>query len=187
MRRAVGLAALSLAAASCKREARPFDDSPPALSVARASALQPGPTIVTDTARGTLAPTTERGRYDDNAWAANEGKRLVSQMNCTGCHSNGGGGIGPALIDDEWIYGSDPATIYETIVGGRPNGMPSYKDKLTPQQVWQLVAYVRSLSGLTPKGARPARLDHMQVKPAEMQTPNAKPRIAVPRTAPPKP
>jgi cytochrome c oxidase cbb3-type subunit III len=187
MRSAVGFVALCLTATSCKREARPFDDSPPAVSVARASALQPGPMILSDTARGSLAPTTAKGRYDENAWGANEGKRLFGQMNCSGCHSNGGGGMGPALMDDEWIYGADAATVYETIVGGRPNGMPSFKDKLTPQQVWQLVSYVRSLSGLTPKGARPARLDHMQVKPAEMQTRNAKPRIVPPRTAPPKP
>jgi cytochrome c oxidase cbb3-type subunit III len=187
MRTAVGVAALWLIATSCKREERPFDDSPLALSLARASELQPGPMVISDTARGTLAPTTAKGRYDDNAWGANEGKRLFSQMNCTGCHSNGGGGIGPALMDDEWIYGADASTVYETIVSGRANGMPSYKDKLTPQQVWQLVSFVRSLSGLTPKGARPARSDHMQVKPAEMQTPNAKPRVAPPRTAPPKP
>jgi cytochrome c oxidase cbb3-type subunit 3 len=134
-----------------------------------------------------LPPSNEEGRYDDNAWGANEGKRLFGQMNCSGCHSNGGGGIGPALMDDDWIYGSDPQTIYQTIVGGRPNGMPSYKDRVTPQQVWQLVSYVRSLSGLTPKGARPNRVDHMMVKPAESQTPNATPRIVSPSAAAPKP
>ena len=35
--------------------------------------------------------------------------------------------------------------------------------------VIRLVAYVRSLSGLTPKGARPSRDDHMMVKPAPAQ------------------
>lgn len=184
MRRAVLVAWLL---AACEREARRFDDAPPDPSLARASELQPGPTTVRDTARRTLPPMNEEGRYDDNAWGANEGKRLFAQMNCTGCHSNGGGGIGPALMDDEWLYGADPATIYQTIVGGRPNGMPSFKDRLSSQQVWQLVSYVRSLSGLTPKGARPSRADHMQIKPAELQTPNAKPRIAPSAVAAPKP
>lgn len=182
------LAALAVILTACEREKRPFDDAPPDLSVARASVLQPGPTWRGDSATGGLRPAKGgEGRYDDVAWAAGEGKRLFTQMNCAGCHSNGGGGIGPALMDDQWVYGSDGNTIYATIVGGRPNGMPSYKDRLSPSQVWQLVSYVRSLSGLTPKGARPPRADHMQVKPAEMQTPNARPRVAASPVAPPTP
>ena len=39
-----------------------------------------------------------------------QGKRLFSWYNCIGCHANGGGGIGPPLMDDEWIYGSRPRT-----------------------------------------------------------------------------
>jgi cytochrome c oxidase cbb3-type subunit 3 len=193
---AAAIALMSLAA--CEREARPFTDSPPAHSVARQSSLQPGPTLTSDTTAvhaAATAPTAmqyvmgdqAKGRYDHNAWAANEGKRLFNQMNCTGCHSNGGGGIGPALMDDEWLYGSEPNSVYETIVSGRPNGMLSFRDRLAPQQVWQLVSYVRSLSGLTPKGARPSRQDHMMTKPAEMQTPNARPRVVKPPSAAPAP
>ena len=44
----------------------------------------------------------------------------VLAANCAGCHSlGGGGGIGPALLDSEWIYGSDPASIHDTIVYGK--------------------------------------------------------------------
>jgi cytochrome c oxidase cbb3-type subunit 3 len=111
-----------------------------------------------DTAHGLYAYS----EYEGNAYAISEGKRLFEWMNCTGCHSNGGGGSGPALMDDTWIYGSEPQDIYETIVDGRPNGMPSFASRLTTQQVWQLVAYVRTLSGLGPKAARPGRSDHMQ-------------------------
>src|SRR6185312_8911545 len=32
--------------------------------------------------------------YYDNAEAVNDGKRLFGQYNCSGCHSNGGGGMG---------------------------------------------------------------------------------------------
>jgi cytochrome c oxidase cbb3-type subunit III len=127
------------------------------------------------------------GRYDHIAWATSEGKRLFTQMNCAGCHANGGGGMGPALMDDQWLYGSNPESIYETIVAGRPNGMPSFRDRLAPTQVWQLVAYVRSMSGLTPKGSRPARGDHMMTRPAEQQTPNATPRVVKPPYAAPSP
>ena len=98
-------------------------------------------------------------------------------MNCSGCHANGGGGMGAALMDYNWIYGSDPEQVFASIAEGRPNGMPSWKYKLGTQQIWQLVAYVRSLSSLTPKGARPGRADHMMVATPPMQTPTAQPRM----------
>ena len=112
--------------------------------------LQPGPP-----ARQADAP----GPDDGNAYAVSEGKRLYNQMNCSGCHVQGGGGIGPPLMDAAWIYGSAPRNIFETIVEGRPNGMPSFGGKLGDDQVWQLVAYVRSMSGLVAKdvGERPER------------------------------
>jgi cytochrome c oxidase cbb3-type subunit 3 len=104
-------------------------------------------------------------RYGKNAYALGQGQKLFHRMNCVGCHFHGGGGIGPALIDDEWIYGSDPAQIYRTIVEGRPNGMPSFNGKLDNQQVWQLVAYVRSLSGLEGTTSSASREDHMFLSP----------------------
>ena len=161
-------------AMGCERENRRYDDHPRAAVTAQVSQLQPGPAV-------TLK--SEEGVYDDNAWGTSEGKRLYSWMNCSGCHANGGGGMGPALMDDQWVYGEKPEQIYRTIVDGRPNGMPAWHDRLTEQQVWELVAYVRSMSGLTPKGARPARDDHMMMKAAEEQTPNAKPK----QTTVPKP
>lgn len=173
------LLGLALMATGCERENRRYDDAPRQAITPRLSELQPGPTMI-------LAKS-EEGVYDDNAWGTTEGKRLFSWMNCSGCHSNGGGGMGPALMDDTWIYGAEPEQIYHTIVEGRPNGMPSFRDRLTPQQVWELVAYVRSLSGLTPKGARSGRDDHMMMKPAEQQTPNEKPKQATRVTSPPPP
>jgi cytochrome c oxidase cbb3-type subunit 3 len=116
------------------------------------------------------------GPYDHNAYSTTEGQVLFEQMNCSGCHANGGGGMGPPLMDDKWIYGSSPERIFSTIAEGRSNGMPSWRARLNDEQIWQLVAYVRSLSGLTPKGDRPSREDHMMVKPAPSQTPNATPR-----------
>jgi mono/diheme cytochrome c family protein len=118
---------------------------------------------------------TAKGPYDENAHGTTEGQVLFEQMNCSGCHANGGGGMGPPLMDEKWIYGSSPDSIFSTIANGRPNGMPSWRKRLNTQQIWQLVAYVRSLSSLTPKGDRPSREDHMMVKPAPSQTPQSKP------------
>jgi cytochrome c oxidase cbb3-type subunit III len=84
--------------------------------------------------------------YYDNPQAVTEGKRLFSQYNCSGCHSNGGGGMGPSLMDDEWIYGDRLEQIHQTLVEGRPNGMPAWGGKIPDPQLWELAAYVRSMS-----------------------------------------
>jgi len=49
-------------------------------------------------------------------------------------------------MDDEWIYGSRLAQIHQTLVEGRPNGMPAWGGKVPDQQLWQLATYVRSMS-----------------------------------------
>jgi cytochrome c oxidase cbb3-type subunit 3 len=120
--------------------------------------------------------------YEGNAFAMSEGKRLFSQMNCVGCHAHGGGGMGPALMDSKWIYGSEPEQIFATIVEGRPNGMPSFRGKLPDYQIWQLAAYVRSLSGLTPKDAAPSRDDDLQSNEPENSKEKETPKRVTPNT-----
>jgi cytochrome c oxidase cbb3-type subunit 3 len=103
-----------------------------------------------------------RSAYDENAWAISQGKLLYESMNCAGCHSaGGGGGMGPALIDSLWIYGAAPENIFQTIVEGRPDGMPAYRGRLGNAEVWKLVAYVRSMAALTPSDTRSGRGDQM--------------------------
>jgi cytochrome c oxidase cbb3-type subunit 3 len=110
---------------------------------------------------GSGAPETH-GPYDDNAFAVNQGQQLYQFFNCIGCHAHGGGGMGPPLLDAKWIYGSDPPNLFASIVEGRPNGMPSFRGKIPVQQVWQLVAYVRSLGGLARFDVAAGRPDSMQ-------------------------
>ena len=85
-------------------------------------------------------------RFVGNKVAIADGAQLFGQMNCTGCHFNGGGGMGPALMSGHWRYGGQIDQIYESIAQGRPNGMPSWQFVLQPQQIWELAAYVKSLS-----------------------------------------
>ena len=75
--------------------------------------------------------------------------------------------MGPPLMDDRWIYGHSPEQIFATIIEGRPNGMPAFGSKIPEYQVWQLAAYVRSMSGLVPKDAAPGREDDMKTAPPE--------------------
>ncbi len=169
---------------SCKREERSFRVQPPNADAAdkvivtdlRAgqmqatnvspSATQPAGGPIAPPPSG-IAPASQPSRgfvkngYEENAYAVTEGGRLYNTMNCVGCHFHGGGGIGPPLMDDKWIYGSNPEQIFSTIVEGRPNGMPSFRGKIVDYQVWQIVAYVRSLSGQVSTWAAPGRDDHM--------------------------
>lgn len=88
-----------------------------------------------------------RNPFEGNGAAIAQGRALFHSMNCIGCHASmGGGGIGPPLSDKTWIYGSEPGQIYLTILQGRPNGMPAFGRSLTPESIWKLVAYVRTLS-----------------------------------------
>jgi cytochrome c oxidase cbb3-type subunit III len=108
--------------------------------------------------------------YGNNAFAIAQGQQLFGQMNCVGCHSHGGGGMGPALMDAQWRYGGRIDQIAASIANGRPNGMPAWKDKLTEQQIWQLAAYVRTLSGQAPKDAVGSRADELSNTPPQTQT-----------------
>ncbi|MFL5514979.1 MAG: c-type cytochrome, partial [Gemmatimonadales bacterium] len=159
-----------LALVACQREERNFQGMPPSatstMPSTRESKLQPGPPVHT---------ASVTGPYEENAYGVSQGKQLYNQFNCSGCHFQGGGGIGPPLMDAQWIYGSEPENIYETIVEGRPNGMPSFKGRLGNDQIWQLVAYVRSMSGLIAKDVATGRSDAMQVRSQEQSADKAQP------------
>jgi cytochrome c oxidase cbb3-type subunit III len=114
---------------------------------------------------GAILSAPQQAQYATSAFQIGEGQRLFQWMNCAGCHGpHGGGGMGPSLMDAQWRYGSGMADIVRTIDGGRPNGMPSFHNRLTGQQMWQLAAYVRALSGLAPSDAVPSRGDQMSSK-----------------------
>jgi cytochrome c oxidase cbb3-type subunit III len=150
-----GLVLLALALAGCAREER-RNSQPPESAPAGESpdTIFPG--------GGSPPPLDPRAAlYDNNAPAIAEGQNLYTQMNCVGCHSHGGGGMGPALMDDEWRYGGRIDQIVTSITEGRPNGMPSWRNKLTPDQIWKIAAYVRTMSGQPSKDAVSSRADAM--------------------------
>jgi cytochrome c oxidase cbb3-type subunit 3 len=161
---------------SCKREERQFEPPPTTAQV---------PVVMSDLKPG--APATQTGTknpLEENATALSDGKRLFSQYNCTGCHANGGGAIGPPLMDEKWIYGSEPANIYSTIVEGRPNGMPSFRHKISDYQAWELSAYVRALSGQVRKDVAPGRNDDMNVHRSEQRIERKTPeKLQIPKSA----
>lgn len=153
----LALAGLALLA-GCDREERqtrgkPLPERVPITSVAGRSALDP-----------------RAAAYEKNAPAIAKGQQLYAWMNCVGCHHHGGGGMGPPLMDEKWLYGGRIDQVAASIRDGRPRGMPAWKGRLTDQQIWQLASYVRAMSGQVRMDAVTARADEMSNTPPLTQT-----------------
>ena len=88
-----------------------------------------------------------------NAESIEAGKKLY-QRYCASCHGPQGkgdgslalsGGTPSDLTDDTWDHGSTDGEIFVVIHDGVSSDMLAYKEKLTEQQIWQIVNYLRSL------------------------------------------
>jgi mono/diheme cytochrome c family protein len=84
------------------------------------------------------------------------------RAHCRACHGNDGKGNGPEaprdskpadLTDSTWAHGSTDAEIFEVIRSGvGPKfDMKGFRSRLTAEEMWSLVHYVRSIG---PQGAR---------------------------------
>ncbi|MBD3767550.1 MAG: cytochrome-c oxidase, cbb3-type subunit III [Gammaproteobacteria bacterium] len=67
---------------------------------------------------------------------------------CAACHGAGGAGnVGyPILADDDWLYGGDVNTIYQTLVMGRNGNMPAYGAMLSSEQIGNVADFVIAMS-----------------------------------------
>lgn len=84
--------------------------------------------------------------YINDQVALQEGRRLFVWYNCSGCHGGrGGGGMAPSLRNPVWRYGSSDAHIFASIAEGRGDGMPAWGTKIPEDQIWKLVAYIKSM------------------------------------------
>lgn len=162
----VVVVALALLVGGCDREKRDLEKPrlapDPVAQADGVAELQPG-----QRGRGMREIAAAGGYAPSSAYEVSQGKTLYKWFNCAGCHAQGGGAIGPALMDDKWIYGKKPDEIFTTIMEGRPNGMPSFRGRIPEAQVWQLVAYVRSMSGLLPTDVAPNRDEGLSGAPPE--------------------
>ena len=178
--RSFPLLMMLLSLGGCQREERKFQPAP----VNESAPMQIRTTDLQAGASTPLQPDARRARYENNAYNLSEGKRLYTWFNCVGCHAHGGGDSGPPLMDGQWRYGGEIEQIFATIQQGRPNGMPAFGGKIAPDQIWQIVAYVRSMSGLLRKDVAPGRNDDMMTSPQEQATQKARPvQSAIPPSA----
>ena len=180
---------------SCKREERSFRVPPPAAELSETfsanNRVRPGPdapqTPSTSQPVSLARVISEPYGQDfpNNAQALSDGQLLYEAYNCAGCHAHGGGGMGPPLLDNKWFYGAAPPQVYQSIVQGRANGMPSFRGRIPDYQVWELVAYVRSLSGQANPQAAGGREDHMSAQPPPNSKPKEQPvQVPQPTTGP---
>ncbi len=86
----------------------------------------------------------------NGAEATPEGETLFLD-NCAACHADDGTGdrfVGaPNLTDAIWLYGSDVATLTETITFARQGVMPAWSGRLSESQIRQAAVYIHSLGG----------------------------------------
>jgi cytochrome c oxidase cbb3-type subunit III len=100
--------------------------------------LYPGAVPVRPTVRNPVANQPD---------AVQRGMDYFNRFNCIGCHApNGAGGMGPSLSNSTFLYGGAPENIYLSILQGRPRGMPAWGGMLPDQLIWDLVAYIQSIS-----------------------------------------
>lgn len=112
-----------------------------------ASSTEVGATLTTNESGyvGEITPIAMRS-FSGDAQEASLGRGVFLKYNCVGCHGGlGGGAMGPSLRDDEWKFGGTDSAIVNTLVQGRPAGMPAWKGVMTDQEMKQIVTYVRSM------------------------------------------
>lgn len=90
-----------------------------------------------------------------DAAAADRGKQVFAD-NCAACHGEnaqgalaaGIDGVGaPPLMQANWLYGGDKATIVQSLQNGRAGMMPTWSKRLDDTTIKALAVYVHNLGG----------------------------------------
>lgn len=94
--------------------------------------------------------------FAENPEAIKEGRALYIKNGCSGCHGvMGGGGMAAPLTDDNWKFGDSDEVLFKLIKGEIPEStMPKLWQSLEPDEVWKILAYIRSLRSDSNKGDR---------------------------------
>ena len=82
----------------------------------------------------------------------------VYKTHCKSCHgADGGGLVGPNLTDDQYKNVKQLSDVARVIENGAANGsMPAWKNRLHPNEVVMVAAYVANMRGQNRTGPRPA-------------------------------
>jgi cytochrome c oxidase cbb3-type subunit III len=115
------------------------------LAFGRDGILKPGEIVTVANYVRSLSGLPTAAGFDAAA-----GHKIFAE-NCVSCHGDTGKGnqeLGaPNLTDQIWLYGSDEATVIESITNGRGGVMPAWSGRLDPTTIKALAVYVYSLGG----------------------------------------
>jgi cytochrome c oxidase cbb3-type subunit 3 len=115
------------------------------LAFAKDGVLKPDEIVTVANYVRSLSGLPTRQGYD-----AAKGAKIFAD-NCVACHGDGGKGnqeLGaPNLTDKIWLYGSDEASLVETISSGRAGVMPAWEGRLDSATLKAMAVYVHSLGG----------------------------------------
>lgn len=120
-----------------------------------ATATQPGPAPITvaNVQAVTSTPAPSPTPFDETVATVPpisdpvSGAALFVERQCAMCHGDDAvGGMGPALNNNDFAQRFPDDAEITQVVREAPTGMPSYDiDRLTEQQMGDVVAYLRSL------------------------------------------
>lgn len=119
-----------------------------------------------------VTPTEKAGENESLLAALKDPTKLkmgseVYAGKCFACHGDKGQGVvGPNLTDDYWIHGKGTLKdVVEVVAAGIPEkGMPPWGTVLTSDELRNVVAFVHSLHGSNPAGAKTAQGDKQDFK-----------------------
>jgi cytochrome c oxidase cbb3-type subunit 3 len=96
-------------------------------------------------AAATRASQPTSNPYRGDAAAIAEGQQVFLQI-CAACHKPDGSGlVGPSLVDPYWKYGHGDSELFQSVMEGRPAGMPAWGAQLGSEKVWRALAYLETL------------------------------------------
>ncbi len=99
------------------------------------------------------AAARDANPYTGDTAAIAAGLELWRDTGCYSCHGGlAEGGVGPNLTDDTWVYKPTDKMLFKTISKGRAGtNMVGWSADLDDDQIWKLIAYIRSLYQGNPK------------------------------------
>jgi glucose/arabinose dehydrogenase len=98
---------------------------------------------------GAQAPAGAPGRGPGQGRGGGRGNPMATKFTevCAACHgtTQAKGPVGPSLFAETWTHGGDDNAITRSIRDGYPEkGMPPFKDQLSDQDIFQMIAYIRT-------------------------------------------
>lgn len=125
-------------------------------------------TVMTPIQRVKASPNGSlRNPFTGQADKISQGHELFLSYSCNGCHGGtGGGGICPPLTGDVWFFGLEDDKLFRLIslgsvemekegfahLAGTGTPMPPFGEVIkTDQEVWKIIAWIRSVYKGDPK------------------------------------